>query len=234
MVRGLWVSLWFGVGMMLSSPGSHSVLAYIEDTLTVSPYLNPPLTQYDLNLRGFSNPVNTPNTEIPDKCHLKKYTLYVPGIQEDFLGWICGCYSLVYSQVCWSEDEFAFTILFCLFHCHFGRSTAEVEMAINQRLVSFDTICMWIDKKKTKTNKHSGYVKRQNQMAIILTDFEIVMWFTISGNNHFGFTISIFTEKNIKIIITRHLPWSVWNKHVFLHLKNKICGPGHLCSTTVQ
>lgn len=190
LMTGLWVNFWFGVGMMLSSPGSQSVLAYIEHTLTVSPYLNPPLTQYDLNLRRFSNPVSAPNAEIPDKWQLEKYTLYVPGILKDFPGWIRGCCSLVYSQVCWSEDTFAFTILSCLFHCHFGRSTAEVEMAINQRLVSFDTICMWIDK------QDSGYVKRQNQMAIILTDFEIATWFTISGNNCFGFTISIFTEKN--------------------------------------
>lgn len=57
-----------------------SVFADMEGALTRSPNINPHLTQYDLNLKGFTNPISTLNTEMPDKGQLGKYTLYVPGI----------------------------------------------------------------------------------------------------------------------------------------------------------
>lgn len=38
------------------------------------------LAQYDLNLKGCSNPISTFNTDMLDKGQLEKHTLYVPGI----------------------------------------------------------------------------------------------------------------------------------------------------------
>ena len=43
----------------------------------------------------------------------------------------------------------------------------------------------------------------------------------------------MLTEKKKSVNDTNVLPVFVPNKHVFLHLDNKICRPGHLCTTAV-
>lgn len=58
------------------------------------------------------------------------------------------------------------------------------------------------------------------------------MWFTISGNDHSCITVFIFTEA-IKIMMMWPSLGSVPYKYDFLHLQNKISGPGCPCSTTI-
>ena len=54
-----------------------AVCAYCTGgSLTRSPYH----TQYDLNLKGCSNPISTLNTDMPDKGQLEEHKLYAAGI----------------------------------------------------------------------------------------------------------------------------------------------------------
>lgn len=80
--------------------------------------------------------------------------------------------------------------------------------------------------------------KKKESFAIILTDITIAMWFTTGWNDHFCITISFHLHRKKKekpqIMLMWHLLGYLPNKHVFLHLKNKICWPGHLYSTTVS
>ena len=50
----------------------------------------------------------------------------------------------------------------------------------------------------------------------------------LMGNDYFCITFKI-----IKLMMMWHLLGSVPNKHVFLHLENKIYRPGRLCSATI-
>ena len=56
---------------------------------------------------------------------------------------------------------------------------------------------------------------------------------TITENDYCCIPIFIFPEKSIKIMTMSHLFGSEPNKHIFLHLANKIWRQGHLCRTIV-
>jgi len=67
-----------------------------------------------------------------------------------------------------------------------------------------------------------GGVVFRAERLMILTD--IVMGFTMSGNDHLCITILISAD---------HVTLDSVPKHVFLHLEKKVCRPiGHFCSTS--
>lgn len=103
--------LWFG--LVIST-----VFLLLGGSLVRCPYLSTTLTQYDHNLKRLLKY----NKHSQGLIKASWRCMCVPDIWGTWLvgqgGCICISYSLVYSYICLSEDEFA-TILVCLFHLLF-------------------------------------------------------------------------------------------------------------------